>query len=1008
MRNEFGCGKAAGAATMATINWTAGSGNWNNASDWNGGVPADTDTVQIDVSSITVTISTAGDTAYSLSTSGATLSVTGGSLYTVSSANFGGAYLQSGGTYIAGGSGANFDSTIATLGGTMEALAGSTLNIADGGTLAGTVTGTGVLDFSGGTTYLNAGFSSTISSIEVGNAALGFNTNFSTANYFAELGSGTVDFFGHKITLSGAALLEGVVGNGTLIQSGTLTLGGNGSGASLENGLTLDVNGTTIQSNNLSVGSNDSGAKIAISKKGLYVINGNWAITDGSSIGTITNAGTFEKTGGGRIAAIDVSFTSTGTIKTQTGTILLDGLTNAVSGSVSGAGTLGIAGGITTLGKKLSLTMASLNQQSGVLVLNNALSYTGEWDQSGGVLNLNSTASTLTLSGPTNFDGGTISGYGGTLLLDGPTQLGGVTIGGPNTLTVKGTLDQTSSIAFGQSSNPFIDILSGATWTIEGDSSISGQTGLIENQGSFIDSNGSGTATIQTEFESTGTVTVNNATLRFSGPTILDGIAGGSGLLDLAGNTTLQSGLAITVAELDINGALGLSGNISYANGFSQAGGTIALNGNTLALTGSASFDGGQLSAGGDLTTTGPTTLFGYNLTNGSILEIKGSAEQTSDLNINAATLQIDAGGVYTVDNDNFINTFGGGTVTIAGELVASGTGTSNIAAVVTLTGKLEVDDRVLSLSGGGSLGGTIAGSGTLALLGGDFTAQKNLAATVSALQLEGGATLDLAANETYAGYFDASGTIALGTGTTLSLTGTTLLNGAIISGPGTLLASGDTTLSATAIVSGATLDIAKTAEQGPNDVTVGASATLLIAAGGTYTLDAGQTIDGAGVLDVAGALNTNEDANTFIDTNIVDAGHISNSLGTLQVSGAVSGGGNFVIGAAGTLQFAQGSVITASNTVSFGAATSALLLQDEARQTDTFNAVLANFSAGNTIELYDFIASTTTITQVSGNVFTISDTSDDSITLTFSAAIALPSLFIGSTADGRTLLEHH
>ena len=999
---------SAGAAYMATINWTAGSGNWNNASNWNGGVPQDTDTVQIDVSSITVTISTAGDTAYSLSTAGAAVSVTNGSLYTVSSANFGGAYLQSGGTYIAGGSGATFSSTITTMGGTMQALAGATLNITDGGTLAGTVTGTGVLDFSGGTTYLNSGFTSTISSIEVGNAALGFDTNFSSANYFAELGNGTVDFFGHKITLSGAALLEGVVGNGTLVQSGTLTLGGNGSGATLENGLTLDVNGTTIQSNNLSVGSSDSGAKIAISRKGQYIVNGNWSISDGSSIGTITNAGTFEKTGGGRIASIGVSFTSTGTIKTQTGTILLNGLTNAVSGTVSGTGTLGIAGGITTLGKKLSLSMAALNQQGGVLVLNNALTYAGEWDQNGGVLNLNSTASTLTLGGPANFDGGTISGYGGTLLLDGPTQLGNVTIGGPNTLTVSGALDQTNNIAFGQSSNPFIDILTTATWAIEGDSSITGQTGLIQNQGTFIDSNGSGTATVQAEFQSTGTVTVNNATLRFTGPTILAGTASGSGLLDLAGNTTLQSGLAITVAELDINGPLGLSGNISYASGFSQAGGAIALNGNTLALTGTASFDGGQLTAGGDLTTAGPTTLFGYNVTNGSLLEIKGSAEQTSDLYVNAATLQIDAGGVYAIDNDNNINTTGGGTVTIAGQLKAVGTGTSTISPVVALTGTLEVDDRILSLGSGGSLGGTIAGSGTLALTGGAFTTQKGLNATVSALQLEGGATLDLAANESFAGYVDANGTIALGAGTTLSLTGTTLLNNALITGPGTLLASGDTTLSATAIESGATLDITKTAEQGPSVVTVGPSATLLIAAGGTYTLDAGQTINGTGVLDVVGALNTNEDGNTTINTNIVDAGRITSSLGTLQVSGAITGSGSFVIGAAGTLDFVQGSTITASNTISFGAATSALLLQNEANQTDTFGAVLANFSAGNTIELYDFHANTTTITQDSGTVFTISDTSNDSIMLTFTTAIALPSLFIASTSDNRAILEHH
>jgi fibronectin-binding autotransporter adhesin len=1001
----------AGAARMAAINWVGGSGDWDNGALWNGGaVPTSTDTVQIAIPGVTVTVSTAGDAAYSLTTSASTLDITGGSLFTISSASFGGAYEQSGGLYMCSGAGASFMGGIAMTGGTMEALAGATLNIASGGSLAGTVSGTGTLSFSGGTSFINAGFHSTISSIVV-SADLGFNTNFTTSSDFTEQQNGIVDLFGHTLTSHGDVQIDGTLSNGVFGDAGTLTLGAPSNTTNLTNGLVLKVSGKVIQSGNANFGAGDAGAKIVVGRHGQYIINGNWNIGDPSSVGSITTAGLFEKTGGGKISTVNVGFSSTGTIKVQTGTLMLNGLVNAVSGTVSGAGTLGIGGGITTFGTKLSLgSLGSLDQQSGILVLNKALSFGGEWDQNGGVLNLNSTGATLSLTGASNFDGGTITGYGGTMKLSGRSQMGNVTIGGPDTLTISGVLDQTNTITFGESSNPLATILAGATWFLEGDSQIEGSFGLIDNQGSFIDPNGSGLATVSAEFDSSGTVTANNGTLQFAGPTVLAGIVNGSGMLDLAGGTTLEGGVAITVAELDVNAAVSLAGNLSYAQAFSETrNGTIDLNANTLTLSGTASFDGGSLEAGGVLVASGASTVFDYTIEN-STLKVTGSADQTSDLAINGGTLLVASGGVYSIDDDDGITTNGnGGALVLAGMLIASGTGNSTISAVIDQTGTIEIDDRTVFLANGGTLAGKITGAGTLALSGGTFTGASGLSIGSGALALQANATLALTVNESFGGYVADAGTLSIASGATLSLTGTTLIDGnAALSGGGTLLTSGDTTLSALTIGVGANLMIAGTAEQGPNNVTVGAGGALTVTSSGNYTLDANQSIQGSGVLDVAGTLTANSNGNSVLNPAIVDAGQIVAALGTLTVTGIVTGHGGFTISATGTLDFSNSATITASNTVSFGAGGGLLILQDEANGVVNYGATIANFAAHDGIQFADLTASSTTITEMDGGLqYTIAD-ANNSVTLTFTTAQTPSALFIGTTSDGHAILMHH
>jgi hypothetical protein len=762
------------------------------------------------------------------------------------------------------------------------------------------------------------------------------------------------------------------------------------------------------------LGSSDAGAKINIAKTGVYDINGNWNILNPSSVGSIVNAGVFAKTFGGKIATIDASLNSTGTIKAQIGTLLLNGVVNAINGTVSGGGTLGIAGGQTTFGSKLSLTVAAVEQQSGILVLNKALSYAGEWDLTGGVLNLNSTAATLTLTGQTDLDGGTLTSFGGALLLDGPAHVGNVTIGGPTNITIgsasiHATLYQSNTITFGLSSNPTATITAGSSWVIEGDSSIIGFYGLISNNGTFSDINGSGDALVQPQLVSTGTIIANNSTLTLAGQNDLGGLLTGSGLIELAGPTYLESGLVANVAGLTVdNSYVQIANNLSYNGAFAETGnnadlliaGTL-----TLGKAGTASFDSGLLSFGA-VSAAGATVVGNFSIGGNADLIITGAAEQTGQLNLlpfqGPGTLTVATGASYTLDDDLSIS--GGGVLAIGGTFTASGTGLSQIYATVAQTGALETNDQTLSLGGGGSFAGTLGGSGTLQFTSFNGTATytlMGLALTVAGWEVGQNSVVDVLANETYGGLFQESGTNTIElSGHTLTLSGTASLGAGTISGAGTLLSSGSGTFAGITLVGGAVLDVTANAEQSAT-IFVGAGANgqmppdksmLVIAAGATYTLDENSSIDGNGTLSVAGTLAAVSDGLSQIGPTLVDTGMITANLGTLQIISAVGGSGAFSIGTSGVLEFAANSTITVSNTISFTTGGGHLQVDNPAN----FAALLAHFSTGDYIDLptFDAIASSGTLSWNAGDtVLTVSDSNHDSTTFTFTTA-QTPSAF--------------
>ena len=526
-------------------------------------------------------------------------------------------------------------------------------------------------------------------------------------------------------------------------------------------------------------------------------------------------------------------------------------------------------------------------------MFNAAQAYAGNWTMSGGVLDLNARAAVLTLNGHASFDFGTLTGFGGTLVLNGPAELGNVTIGGPDKLAVNGTLTQTGTIQFGQSSNPTAVIAAKASWLIDADSSILGQFGLITNNGVLWDRNGSGSAVIQAELVSTGTL-IADSTLQLEGDSALSGTLSGTGLLDLsAGGITLESGLAIKVAALDVSTTVVLGGNLADANVVSQFAGNIDSAGYTLALSGTASLDGGVLSGGGTLAASGTTTVGGYDVTGAATLLISGTADQSGNLTVadgsGAGTLSVAAGAAYNILDDFAIA--GAGTVIVAGKLTESGTGTAVIAAGVRLAsaGLLTANDRTVLLTGGGSLAGTLAGTGNVDLAGGSFALAAGLDATSATLEVSGGATASLLANQSYGGDFISIGaTLALGADT-FSLTGTAGLgNNTVLTGSGTLVASASATLAAVSVQGSATLLLHGVAQQlgvisvGNPDNTP-STASFSIGNGGSDTLAVNAGIQGDGTLTVGsgGALIAASNGLSQISTTITDQGTIAANHGT-------------------------------------------------------------------------------------------------------------------------------
>jgi hypothetical protein len=546
--------------------------------------------------------------------------------------------------------------------------------------------------------------------------------------------------------LGDAASTITVATNGLLVLEGV-----NGTDYSLGEFLT-NAGTLRLQSGNLQINWDYEGALVNL-PGGLINVTADAAIDVVNPGGPgFNNQGILRKSGGTRVTAINLVFSSSGTVDAQTGTISfpVGGTSTGVIQS-EGGGAIYFSGGTFFLNGSLNCSNAIL----GGGTLSGGGTNSGVLTWTNGVLGVSQIGMTLATNGVLVLAGTNGADYSLGQFL---TNAGTIKLESGNL--------QINWGAWGELIN-----LPGALVNVMADVSIDtvgGGPGFI-NQGILRKSGGTGTTTINCIFSSSGTLDVQTgtvsvasggsgtgnyiaeagATLLFPASYEVDGVLSGAGTALFEGGTfTLDGSLTVANAVLG-GGALSGTGTISDvltwtngAFGASSIGMTLATNG-VLVLAG----------------TNGADYSLGQYLTNAGTIELESGNLQ---INWGAWGEIINLpGALVNVMADVSIDALNGGPGFINQGILrkSAGTGTTAINSVFNNTGTLDVQTGTVGLEGGGSgngnyiaeagatllfansyeVDGVLSGAGTALLQGGTFTLNGNLAVSSAVL---GGGTL--------------------------------------------------------------------------------------------------------------------------------------------------------------------------------------------------------------------------------------------------------------------------
>jgi hypothetical protein len=145
---------------------------------------------------------------------------------------------------------------------------------------------------------------------------------------------------------------------------------------------------------------------------------------------------------------------TSGTLSVSAGGAMnLHGTGNAFSGALTGAGSVGFAGGTDVFDAEASLTIAKVTQSAGatVTIADPTLTYAGAWDQTGGTLTVSS-GDKITFTGTGNIFSGTLAGAGTIDFTGDSDTLSGTTLSVTNanvsgsTVTLTGAITLTDTL----------------------------------------------------------------------------------------------------------------------------------------------------------------------------------------------------------------------------------------------------------------------------------------------------------------------------------------------------------------------------------------------------------------------------------------------------------------------------------------------------------------------------------------------------------------------------------
>ena len=788
--------------------------------------------------------------------------------------------------------------------------ASSTFGLGVGGTdsftLAGEISGTGIIDKYGTGTVsvtgnnsftgkinvlggtLSIGSGGTAGSLGVNirnNATLAFNRSdaLTYANVVSGTGSLLIQGAG-TVTLTGANTYTG----GTTVNAGTLSLQ-NTTGSATGTGLVTIAPAGTLAIGN---GDNSGGLTGDIANAGALIVNR----SDSSLyVGNISGAGT-------------ATLTGTGTV--------------AIGGSVSQSGGITIGGGTLVIGD--GGTNGTLN---GNVTNNSALAF--------------NRSDALTFSG--NVSGpGSISQIGnGTLSLSGiNTFSGGTTINRGNLfLGVSNALASTGKVAINATA-------AATTAKLEVGTGFSQTIGTLTFGGSDAIVNGNNGVTLYAGSTLTLGGTVTYLATNNPGAAFIDNVGGGT--LALGGNRIFDIGNSTqTISELNINAPItgaGFSltktgaGRLYLATANTYSGGTIINSGELFTGANNALFPTGAVTI--NTTTSGQDatliigdapdgggnyngTTNGYNQTIGSLTFGGAGANNnaSNQLLINGPQTILTLGGDVTyvaTDNPLLARIYGPGTLNLGGNRVFNiGDSSSAPTAELVITSAIAGTGFSLTKTGAGWLslqgnntytGGTTISAGTLELYNSTLLGNVvNNASLVVYNSVDG----------TYSGNISGSGSVVKGANTgILTLTGNnTFTGGLTLNGP--VSVSSDTNLGAAS----GSLTLNNNSLITNTNMTLASTRSVLLSAGSTFggfSPIFGTTLTYGGVISGSGGLyKWNSGTLTLSGTNTYTGG-TTIGFGTLQIGANGTTGsilGSIVDNA--TLTFARSDNINYANTIS-------------------------------------------------------------------------------------------
>ena len=440
-----------------------------------------------------------------------------------------------------------------------------------------------------------------------------------------------------------------------------------------------------------------------LTNTGTIDLQGDVGFYDGGYNGGVSNSGLFKKSAGTGTSMIQITgFSSSGTIQTDTGTLLFN------SGASFGDG--------------------SVFQGAGSTVISNGASFSGSF-----------TASNLSLSGGTFY--GNASTINGALGWSGGYLTGGWTVASGQSLTLNtggnkyldGSLNNMGTIA----ATDHLYFQGGNTLTNNGLYDMQGDVGLYDGgyNGNFVNngilrkSAGTGTSAVSiVGFSNNGTIDVQTGTLLFNAGAVFNGGSVFSG----AGQVVINNGASFngsftTSGNLDLAGGtfsgtgVQLQGDVNWQAGTLTGDWTVAA-GHTLNVNGVGV---GNKYLDGSLTNNGTIAAIdnlyfqgGNTLTNNGLYDMQGDVSlYDGGYNgnfVNNGTLRKSAGvGTSAVSIVGFSNN---GTIDVqSGTLLFNAGAVFNGGSVFSGAGQVVIDN-------GASFNGAFTTSGNLVLSGGTFS----------------------------------------------------------------------------------------------------------------------------------------------------------------------------------------------------------------------------------------------------------------------------------------------